>query len=484
MQLEGVRIYRNQTLEDYDSPMGEVLSNVAEDTWITNPMSSAARIAELTQAQYGGYVPGSKGGEFADPKTRLVPEEEAVRRMGDAGVKVDVLGGITDEALNIKIERKREEIKRRAVIESAPDGFWAGTAKFGTGLAVSMADPLNIAASFVPVIAPIKYGKMLQQATTAAARTGVRAKVGALEGAVGALLVEPIVLGAAMQEDSEYGLYDSLLNVTFGTVMGGGLHSVGGAIGDAVSKSSSNVKQDLLNSAIAQAVDEKPINVSYVAQSHIDLIETLKTEGGEIQIRSIREELTPVARNRLPDAEKVKLDQESRELDLRLSKLNEERKSIESQKAIRLKKQGIKKSERLAEIDADQASIRERQGIVEQRVRTDERARKAQEDLDRLEQGIIPDKYKARITEPEEFNYTANKEELSPLADPAARDMEVEDYELEVDVLERETKDILDSVDDEFVRVEAENIITAINRETEREANGLQAAILCRMGNG
>ena len=45
-------------------------------------------------------------------------------------------------------------------------------------------------------------------------------------------LVEPIVLTAATAEQADYGLMDSFLNVTFGSIIGGGLHVGAGALKD------------------------------------------------------------------------------------------------------------------------------------------------------------------------------------------------------------------------------------------------------------
>ena len=45
-------------------------------------------------------------------------------------------------------------------------------------------------------------------------------------------MIEPIVYGVAQAEQADYGLMDSFLNVTFGTIIGGGLHVGIGALKD------------------------------------------------------------------------------------------------------------------------------------------------------------------------------------------------------------------------------------------------------------
>ncbi len=49
-----------------------------------------------------------------------------------------------------------------------------------------------------------------------------RAVRGAVEGAVGASVLEPFIYGVAQKVQADYDLYDSFMNVGFGTVLGGG----------------------------------------------------------------------------------------------------------------------------------------------------------------------------------------------------------------------------------------------------------------------
>jgi hypothetical protein len=129
-----------------------------------------------------------------------------------------------------------DERRINDVISRHDSGFIGGSLKFTTALAVSVLDPINVAASFIPVYGQAKYLSALGSASSRGSRAMIRARKGALEGAVGAALVEPIVLSAADLEQLDYNFNDSLMNVTFGTIMGGGLHMGAGAIGDAVKR--------------------------------------------------------------------------------------------------------------------------------------------------------------------------------------------------------------------------------------------------------
>jgi len=214
VQLDGYKVSRTQRLEDLTTGLGTSLSALADQIWTENPMSSAFRQTKLEEQLFGGFVPGTKGAQFKGPKTPVLNKQDADKKVSEAGVKLDIgERGIPEGALDLMIDRKREEVKRKALIAAAPEGFWSGAAQIGTGLAVSIADPINIASAFIPVVGQARYAKLIAGTATATGRTAVRAGVGVTEGLVGAALVEPVILFAAEAEQADYGLYDSFLNL-------------------------------------------------------------------------------------------------------------------------------------------------------------------------------------------------------------------------------------------------------------------------------
>lgn len=264
-----VRVNTSLTLEDMETPLGTALSASAEQFWKENPLPASLRQQELEEAQGGVGVFGPHSQQplfFTEEKSRI-DQDNALKQVKEAGVSLEIgTEGISQEALDILITRKREEIKRQSLIQSAPSGFWNGAAQLGTGLAVSLADPINIGVSFIPVVGQARYTSMIANASGALGRAGVRAKVGAASGVLGAAVVEPFVLSAMTLEQADYDMYDSLLNITFGGVLGGGLHAGAGAIGDVIAKARPQTKSDILRAAVGQAMDEKPIDVSKVAE--------------------------------------------------------------------------------------------------------------------------------------------------------------------------------------------------------------------------
>lgn len=200
----------------YEQNLSSTLKAVAEENWNFNPLQMTRNYFDLVKAK---QIEISKNNE-------PVPRDELNKKYSDLGLffENDEFQSVVD----IMVDEKKEERDRQSIISRGPKGSWnpfksgfyVGAAKVGTGLAVSLADPFNVALSFVPVVGQSKFAYL-------AARTSLRTArltKGAVEGAVGATILEPIVYNVAQKLQADYTLTDSLLNITFGTVIGGGLH--------------------------------------------------------------------------------------------------------------------------------------------------------------------------------------------------------------------------------------------------------------------
>ena len=206
----------------YESTLGETLGAVAEDAWNFNPLPSAIRFFEL------------EANRNEDTNEPLISRDELNKKYSNLDLFFD-----QDEkqsTVDILVNRKTLERERQSIIARGPEGsfnpfnsgFYTGGAKLTTSLAVSIADPINIASAFIPVVGEARFASLVARQGLTKAR-GIR---GVVEGAVGAAAVEPIVLTAATAEQADYGLMDSFLNVTFGSIIGGGLHIGAGALKD------------------------------------------------------------------------------------------------------------------------------------------------------------------------------------------------------------------------------------------------------------
>jgi len=202
--------------DQYSTRLGETLGAIAADNWNFNPLSSIGTYYDMQSA---------RSQSLEDNQVRI-SRDELNKEYSDLGLffKEDEFQSVVD----IMVEEKKDERSRQSIIERGPKGFGVGALKFATGLGVSLFDPINIAASFIPVFGQARFaGLVARQGFTRA-----RLARGVTEGAVGAAIVEPIVYGVAKEVQADYGLADSLLNITFGTILGGGLHIGAGKLKD------------------------------------------------------------------------------------------------------------------------------------------------------------------------------------------------------------------------------------------------------------
>ena len=202
--------------DQYSTRLGETLGAVAADNWNFNPLSSIGTYYDMQSAR----------SQSLENNQVRISRDELNKEYSDLGLffKEDEFQSVVD----IMVEEKKDERSRQSIIERGPKGFGVGALKFATGLGVSLFDPINIAASFIPVFGQARFaGLVARQGFTRA-----RLAKGVTEGAVGAAIVEPIVYGVAKEVQADYGLADSLLNITFGTILGGGLHVGAGKLKD------------------------------------------------------------------------------------------------------------------------------------------------------------------------------------------------------------------------------------------------------------
>lgn len=161
--------------------------------------------------------------------TEWVGAETARKEITGAGLELKVPdNGISRYELDTIKYLKKRELEQNQIMARNQSTIGAA-AGFAGGLAAGLTDPLNIASAFIPIVPEARYAAWVAQASGAFGRAGVRAGVGVAEGVAGSALLEPLSYSGAQQSQLEYTVADSFINVVFGGVMGGGLHSVGGA---------------------------------------------------------------------------------------------------------------------------------------------------------------------------------------------------------------------------------------------------------------
>ena len=202
----------NQTKSGFWETAGATFMNA----WNYNPTSSVFRSIEQTQA----YQSSS---EYLD-------RDFLNKEYGDLGLvfEKDTRAGLVDYL----VERKKLENERAEVISRGPKSKLAKSFFFLESLGTSFLDPINVAASFVPIVRETRFANMV-------ARSGkniARMKKGFVEGFVGNTAVEPLVYGVAKSEQANYDVYDSFANIAVGGFIGSAAHVGFGRIGDFIAE--------------------------------------------------------------------------------------------------------------------------------------------------------------------------------------------------------------------------------------------------------
>ena len=269
-------------LDRLDAPYRDRIASVFEDAWARSPLPTILRWAERSQARPFGDTPLADDpflsdmlphigrGDPAPARSPLRSPDELNARYGDLGLSFEAPE--REAVADMLADLRREELARQRVLaRDSRAGFWTEAVYFGAGLLATAADPINVASAFVPIVGPTRFAQW-------AARTGVttaRAGRGVAEGVAGAALVEPIVLAGAEAESADYGTVDSLMNLAFGGILGGGLHVAGGklvdlaggrgrAMREKLAAAAPETREAVVRTAVAQTATGRKVDVEPV----------------------------------------------------------------------------------------------------------------------------------------------------------------------------------------------------------------------------
>ena len=222
----------------------DVLGATFQETMYYNPINALDRLAE----QYTGKA---DAGNIISKETWA--ESEYFRdgiQVGDDGIKEGLAQLLAERA-----DRRRDF---QITLQRSKGGFGLGAAQFGVAIAGSFLDPLNIASAFIPAVGPARAAAMAAKF----GKSGSRAMKGAVDGAVGAAVLEPLIIGAAAAEqDQSYTLLDSFLNVAVGSALGSGLHVGFGKISDRINRTPPQTRARAEQTALGQALGDQPVRV-------------------------------------------------------------------------------------------------------------------------------------------------------------------------------------------------------------------------------
>ena len=177
-------------------------------------------------------------------------------------------------------QAKRDELARA---DAAARSNAGRLTRLGAGLVTGAYDPLNLAAAFMPGIGEARTMGWLARAgldsSGILARTGARALAGGINAGAAQTPLVALRYGLSQQEQADYSASDAMADILMGSVLGGGLHTAIGGVGDVVgsrfgrSAMASLVERDpglreaTMRAAVAAVADDKPVNLAPVLDS-------------------------------------------------------------------------------------------------------------------------------------------------------------------------------------------------------------------------
>ena len=191
----------------------DVLGATLDETLYYNPASALGRLLEQKLGS------GRKGTTLSAEEYQ---ESEFVRPGIEGGDE-----GITTGLASLLADRHDQRRDFQTTLSRSRGGIGLGAAQFGVAIGGSFLDPLNVASVFIPSVAASRFASLSARYGTSRSKIAT----GVVDGAIGAAVIEPVVIGAAIAEqDRDYGLMDSFLNVAVGAALGGSINAVTGGI--------------------------------------------------------------------------------------------------------------------------------------------------------------------------------------------------------------------------------------------------------------
>jgi hypothetical protein len=211
-------------LQDFEPTFGQKFGAVVDETLLENPTPV---IANATQNLFEN-----------NPK---LSADEAKSFLSQYPFQITAKpkdGEYSKEQLVILAERQRQLRIAQDIRDRTPWDYGSPIRALGM-FGASLVDPINVASAFVPWTWAITGARALQAArvsSSAGTRFLGRAGLGAIDGGISTAAIEPFYALARTNIGDDYDALDSMANIAFGTVIGGGILGIGGVGTDAFRK--------------------------------------------------------------------------------------------------------------------------------------------------------------------------------------------------------------------------------------------------------
>jgi predicted GNAT family acetyltransferase len=217
-------------LQDFEPSFGESFRAATEGQRLEEYSARFTSAAEVFLADSGPKLSAADASDYLktfDFKMPVVPKDNEYSK----------------NQLDIIAARQRELVAINDVRDRTPWGL--GTIPRGLAMfAVSMTDPVNVAGAFLPWTKLVQGAaklRAMQVSSSALTRAGGRVGLGALDAGISTAVLEPFFYQAAQYIGDDYDAVDSMANIAFGTIVGGGIVGVGGAGADVFRRATGRV---------------------------------------------------------------------------------------------------------------------------------------------------------------------------------------------------------------------------------------------------
>jgi len=259
----------------------EGLETAASSAWNSLPtvrMAGAAAASDAdapvrtddteTQSWFAGAtVPLGHGGPTAPQPTPINPEDANAANKAAGGTLTPFTSPVGPNLFNHMLQQNLREQQSDATIARLAPGIGGTVARFGVGALVSLADPLNDAAMFIPGAPEAWVARTIAEAGGGlAARVGVRAASGAVQGAAGMAALQPLTALQDAQDHEDFSWGDALRQVAFGAMLGAGGGALHGLLGGATATPED--VEAVTKAAIARVVGDDPRGVDVTSMGN------------------------------------------------------------------------------------------------------------------------------------------------------------------------------------------------------------------------
>lgn len=308
--------------------------------------------------------------------------------------------GVTQSYLDLVVAQTKAKAEREQIYQRTSHGAINSSLSFTASLAGSMLDPTNIGLMFLPVVGQARAGTLL-------GRTGQRFLQGALMGGAQSIAFQPFTTQAASMEGEDYTNMQALTNIALGTLAGGAIPSLFGAVGEGIGRirayraskktklesdlSTNNIADELIdNKTTVSATNEPSFDYNYHAQLADDLAfdEVINSHILELEHNSLYQ---------LSGAEQKSIQKELNDINYQLKPEVQEAKFRELAESYHSNTVSGRQAKKLAkkEVEALRQDLEIRRTELQDQLDAHKKANQSIYDLNVIRKGNIPERLKA-----------------------------------------------------------------------------------------